>query len=62
MQHAHNTREAKAGREYSPSILAEFLHFLGEIEAIFGLWVVPLLTVITFSKGWAEAAVKRKGP
>jgi hypothetical protein len=35
------------------SFKAELLHFLGEIEAIFGLWVVPLLGVILWSKGWA---------
>lgn len=34
---------------------SELLHFLGEIEAVFGLWVVPLLLVITFGKGWAVA-------
>ena len=34
---------------------AEMLHFLGEIEAIFGLWVVPLMVVITLSKGWPTA-------
>lgn len=34
------------------SFKAEALHFLGEIEAIFGLWVVPLLGVILWSKGW----------
>jgi len=34
------------------SFRAEMLHFFGEIEAVFGLWVVPLLGVIAFSKGW----------
>jgi len=37
------------------SFAAELLHFLGEIEAVFGLWVVPLLAVITFAKGWGTA-------
>ncbi|MCM2268470.1 MAG: putative Na+/H+ antiporter [Thermoanaerobaculia bacterium] len=37
------------------SFASEMLHFLGEIEAVFGLWVVPLLAVITFTKGWATA-------
>jgi hypothetical protein len=34
---------------------AEMLHFLGEVEAIFGLWVVPLLAVIAVAKGWPTA-------
>jgi hypothetical protein len=34
---------------------AEIMHFLGEIEAIFGIWVVPLLVAITIFKGWATA-------
>ena len=34
------------------SFRAEMLHFLGEIEAVFGLWVVPLVALIGFSKGW----------
>jgi hypothetical protein len=28
------------------------LHYLGELEAVFGLWVVPLIIAITASKGW----------
>jgi hypothetical protein len=42
-----------AGKEVS--LLAESFHFLGEVEAIFGIWVVPLLLAITFSKGWPIA-------
>ncbi len=34
---------------------AELLHFLGEIEAVFGLWVVPLLITLTVAKGWGTA-------
>ncbi len=37
------------------SFKAEIMHFLGEVEAIFGLWVVPLLVALTWSKGWAVA-------
>jgi len=37
------------------SFRAEMLHFLGEIEAVFGIWVVPLLATIALSKGWAVA-------
>ncbi len=37
------------------SFRATILHFLGEIEAIFGIWCVPLLIAITLSKGWNYA-------
>jgi len=31
---------------------AEILHFLGEIEAVFGIWVIPLLSAIFYFYGW----------
>lgn len=34
---------------------AEVMHFFGEVEAIFGIWVVPLLGAITLYKGWPTA-------
>ncbi len=37
------------------SFRAEMLHFLGEVEAVFGIWVVPLLIVIALSRGWSTA-------
>ena len=37
------------------SFKVEILHFLGEIEAVFGIWAVPLLAALTLSKGWATA-------
>ncbi|HSM14449.1 MAG TPA: putative Na+/H+ antiporter [Thermoanaerobaculia bacterium] len=37
------------------SFRAEMLHFLGEIEAVFGIWVVPLLATIALTKGWPSA-------
>lgn len=37
------------------SFKVEILHFLGEIEAVFGIWAVPLLAVLTLSKGWSAA-------
>lgn len=30
------------------------LHYLGELEAVFGLWILPLIVAITLSKGWSE--------
>jgi hypothetical protein len=37
------------------SVKAEIMHFFGEIEAIFGIWVVPLLIAIALSRGWHAA-------
>ena len=34
---------------------AEIFHFLGEVEAIFGIWVVPLVIAITLYSGWGTA-------
>ena len=55
IQHRHEEREQAAGRSPSPSILAELLHFVGEIEVIFGLWVIVLAVAITHSYGWSAA-------
>lgn len=35
------------------SILAEILYFLGEIELVFALWVVPLVIILTIFYGWS---------
>ena len=40
VQHAHDERARRAGRRSTPSVWAEALHFLGEIEVVFGLWAV----------------------
>lgn len=34
------------------SFKVEIMHFLGEVEAIFGIWAVPLLVALTLAKGW----------
>jgi hypothetical protein len=44
---------ARGGEGHSSSV--ELLHFLGEIEAIFGIWVVPLLAILAVTRG-ARAA------
>ena len=57
----HQQRLAKSGRKLAPgsreevSFKAQVFHFLGEIEAIFGIWAVPLLMAIACSKGWSQA-------
>ena len=52
VQHRHDHHENEAGRRPSPSIAAEILHFLGEVEVIFGLWAIVLLVAITAGHGW----------
>lgn len=37
------------------SFKAEAMHFLGEVEAVFGVWVLPLAAAITVFKGWPAA-------
>jgi Putative Na+/H+ antiporter len=32
---------------------AQFFHFMGEIEAVFGIWLVPLIIVFVFFHGWS---------
>ena len=43
-----------SGREAPLNFLTVVLHYLGEIEAVFGLWAVPLLGVLSVAKGWDE--------
>lgn len=47
----------ETGKPYreEDSFKAGMLHFLGEVEVIFGIWCIPLLIAITFSQGWPTA-------
>ena len=47
---------ARAGHTPVPSVAAELLHFLGEVEVVFGLWIVPLMILIALARGWETAA------
>ena len=42
VQHDHDAASIREGRQPRPSIRAEFLHFLGEVEVVFGLWAIVL--------------------
>jgi hypothetical protein len=55
IQHRHETRVRREDGPASPSVVAELLHFLGEVEVVFGLWAVVLLGVITVYAGWGTA-------
>jgi hypothetical protein len=46
---------AAAGEAPRPSVKAEALHFLGEIEVVFGLWGLPLMLAIVLMHGWSTA-------
>ncbi len=54
---AHDVEEAHRaglgkGREDEVSFKGQILHFFGEIEAIFGIWVLALAAAVTVFKGW----------
>src|SRR5687767_15363110 len=43
VQHVHDEQARLAGKPSTPSVWAEVLHFMGEIEVVFGLWSIVLL-------------------
>jgi hypothetical protein len=55
VQHRHEEQAKAAGRSVAPSVVAELLHFLGEVEVVFGLWAVVLLAAFTLYAGWEPA-------
>ena len=55
VQHRHNEEAQAHGRPASPSLGAEALHFLGEVEVVFGLWAVVLVVATTAYAGWEAA-------
>ena len=56
IQHRHAVRQRQLGRREVPSVLGEALHFLGEVEVVFGLWAIVLLAAITSYFDWHTAA------
>ena len=52
IQHRADERARAQGRPPLPSVAAEVMHFLGEVEVVFGLWAVVLIVAMTFAKGW----------
>lgn len=55
VQHDHDARARGAGQPPTPSLLAEALHFLGEVEVVFGLWVVALFAAMAAFLDWDTA-------
>jgi hypothetical protein len=55
VQHRHEKRLQARGEPLRPSVRAELLHLLGEVEVVFGLWAVVLLAAIVARHGWSTA-------
>ena len=53
---AHRLQHRAGGQEPTPAALAlsRLLHFLGEVEAVFGIWAVPLLILMAVRIGGAQ--------
>ena len=51
LQHATMRGARGSERPTTPSVGAEVLHFLGEVEVVFGLWAVVLLVAMTATPG-----------
>lgn len=57
LEHRHQERLQAAGSEtpqgrVSPA--ARFFHFLGEVEAVFGIWIIPLVILMNVFVGHRE--------
>lgn len=52
IQHRADHDADAAGRPRQPAFLSEILHFVGEVEVVFGLWAVVLLAAATWARGW----------
>ena len=51
VQHRDDERAVALGRTKAPSVLANVLHFFGEVEVVFGLWAVILAAALTAYAG-----------
>jgi hypothetical protein len=55
LQHKYEERCRSERRPIRPSVAAELLHFFGEVEVVFGLWVVVLFGAMVVAGGWPAA-------
>ena len=55
VQTRQDERARARGEAAVPSVAAELLHFLGEVEVVFGVWAVVLLAVTVVYAGWDAA-------
>ena len=53
-RHLEKARELEKQDPSFPkvSFRAEVLHFFGEIEAVFGIWLIPLAVTLTLARSW----------
>jgi hypothetical protein len=52
VQARHDAVLASRGEPGRPSVTAGMLHFFGEVEVVFGLWVIPLVIAVVAMQGW----------
>lgn len=52
---ARQEGEAEPPGRASLRFKSEVFHLLGEVEAIFGIWVIPLMLAISLYEGWPSA-------
>ncbi len=56
LEHEHEERKARGDApRHSVSHVAELFHFLGEVEVIFGIWAIALVTAIVVFFDWSTA-------
>jgi hypothetical protein len=55
VQRRDTERQRHLGGRPMPSVLGEVLHFVGEVEVVFGLWAIVLLVALTAYAGWPTA-------
>ncbi len=56
LEHEHEDRQARGEMsQQSVSHGAELFHFLGEVEVIFGIWAIALVTAIIIFFNWSTA-------
>jgi hypothetical protein len=55
VQHRSDDRARAVGRPPRPDVMAELLHFFGEVEVVFGLWALALTAVFALYAGWDAA-------
>jgi len=61
MGNVDSSHDGQLGRDFDRLLFrAQFFHFMGEIEAVFGIWLVPLAIAIIIFHGW-PAMVKYIG-
>ena len=55
VQHEYDEARQQQGLPPQPSFRAEMLHFLGEVEVVFGIWVLVLLAALSMALDWNTA-------